>query len=38
LLFDRGERERLEELGDVRRPSIAELFIAVMSAARGARP
>ena len=38
LLFDRGGRERLEELGDVRRPSIAELFIAVMSAARAARP
>ena len=37
LLFDRGNRERLEELGDVRRPSIAELFIAVMSASPGAR-
>ena len=31
LLFDSVERERLAALGDVRRPSIADLFVAVMS-------
>jgi ABC-2 type transport system ATP-binding protein len=36
LLFDRGERQQIEELGDVRRPSIAELFVALVGAARGA--
>lgn len=35
LLFDRGEREQLEALGDVRRPSIAELFLAVVGASQG---
>ena len=32
LLFDRVDRDQLASLGDVRRPSIAELFVAVMSA------
>jgi ABC-2 type transport system ATP-binding protein len=36
LMFDRVARERLEELGEVRRPSIAELFIAVVGASPGA--
>jgi ABC-2 type transport system ATP-binding protein len=31
LLFDRAERDQLAVLGDVRRPSIADLFVAVMS-------
>jgi ABC-2 type transport system ATP-binding protein len=31
LLFDRADRSQLELLGEVRRPSIADLFIAVMS-------
>jgi ABC-2 type transport system ATP-binding protein len=31
LLFDRVDRDRLAALGDVRRPSIADLFIAVMT-------
>src|SRR5437899_2004470 len=31
LLFDRVDRGRLEVLGEVRRPSIADLFVAVMS-------
>jgi ABC-2 type transport system ATP-binding protein len=30
LLFDRVERQQLATLGDVRKPSIADLFIAVM--------
>jgi ABC-2 type transport system ATP-binding protein len=30
LLFDRVDRERLAALGDVRTPSIADLFVAVM--------
>src|SRR5205814_6662357 len=30
LLFDRVDRDRLEAAGEVRRPSIADLFIAVM--------
>jgi ABC-2 type transport system ATP-binding protein len=40
LLFDHADRESLAELGDVRRPSIADLFVAVMgdqaAAAKGA--
>ena len=36
LLFDRADRQRLAALGDVRTPTIAELFVAVMEAA-GAR-
>jgi len=31
LLFDRADREQLAALGEVRRPSIADLFVAVMS-------
>jgi ABC-2 type transport system ATP-binding protein len=34
LLFDRAEREQLAAFGDVRTPSLADLFVAVMS--RGA--
>jgi ABC-2 type transport system ATP-binding protein len=30
LLFDRADRQRLAALGDVRTPSIADLFVAVM--------
>jgi ABC-2 type transport system ATP-binding protein len=40
LLFDGVERTRLEALGEVRAPSIAELFVAVVGGqaaqARGA--
>jgi len=35
LLFDGVERERLAALGDVRRPSIADLFVAVLSGQGG---
>src|SRR6202163_929758 len=42
LLFDRVERQQLAALGDVRTPSIADLFVAVLSnqsgAAQGAAP
>ncbi|MEA2162317.1 MAG: type transport system ATP-binding protein [Thermoanaerobaculia bacterium] len=39
LLFDRADRNQLAELGDVRTPSIADLFVAVMSRdGQGARP
>jgi ABC-2 type transport system ATP-binding protein len=31
LLFERVDRDQLATLGDVRRPSIADLFVAVMS-------
>jgi ABC-2 type transport system ATP-binding protein len=31
LLFDRANREQLAALGEVRRPSIADVFVAVMS-------
>ena len=31
LLFDRVAREQLEALGEVRRPSIADVFVAVMT-------
>jgi ABC-2 type transport system ATP-binding protein len=31
LLFDRVDRDQLTALGEVRRPSIADLFVAVMS-------
>jgi ABC-2 type transport system ATP-binding protein len=31
LLFDHADRDQLAALGDVRRPSIADLFVAVMS-------
>ena len=40
LTFEGADRERLEELGDVRAPGVADLFVAVMSreaaATRGA--
>ena len=35
LLFDGVERQRLAALGEVRRPSIADLFVAVMSRPAG---
>ena len=35
LLFDRVDRSQLAALGDVRRPSIADLFVAVMSKQSG---
>ncbi len=38
LLFDRVDRERLAALGDVRTPSIADLFMAVMDESAGATP
>jgi ABC-2 type transport system ATP-binding protein len=31
MLFDKADREQLAELGDVRTPGIADLFVAVMS-------
>jgi ABC-2 type transport system ATP-binding protein len=34
LLFDGADREQLASLGDVRTPSIADLFVAVVGAAR----
>jgi ABC-2 type transport system ATP-binding protein len=34
LLFDGADREQLAALGDVRTPSIADLFVAVVGAAR----
>jgi ABC-2 type transport system ATP-binding protein len=30
LLFDRADRQQLSDLGDVRTPSLADLFVAVM--------
>jgi len=36
LLFDRADREQLAALGDMRTPSIADLFVAVMGQAEGA--
>src|SRR5947207_14575803 len=36
LLFDRVERQQLAALGDVRTPSIADLFVAVISNQSGA--
>jgi len=33
LLFDGESRERLEKLGDVRRPTLGDLFVAVMEGA-----
>jgi ABC-2 type transport system ATP-binding protein len=35
MLFDGVSRERLVELGDVRTPSIADLFVAVMGDTQG---
>jgi len=37
LLFDRIDREQLAAMGDVRTPSIADLFVAVMSPAGQAK-
>src|SRR6185295_16410320 len=36
LLFDRADRDQLAALGDVRTPSIADLFVAVIGQAQGA--
>jgi len=36
LLFDRGDRQQLAALGDVRTPGIADLFVAVMGNQTGA--
>jgi ABC-2 type transport system ATP-binding protein len=40
LLFDRADRQQLAALGEVRTPSLADLFVAVMGAteAKGPRP
>src|SRR5213593_952687 len=35
LLFDQADRQQLAALGEVRRPSIADLFVAVMSNSEG---
>jgi ABC-2 type transport system ATP-binding protein len=35
MLFDHGDREQIAALGEVRRPSIADLFIAVMGGQKG---
>src|SRR6266542_708412 len=35
LLFDRVDRDQLETMGEVRRPSIADVFVAVMSGGQG---
>jgi ABC-2 type transport system ATP-binding protein len=35
LLFDGVDRQRLAALGDVRRPGIADLFVAVMGSRVG---
>jgi ABC-2 type transport system ATP-binding protein len=37
MLFDGANREQVAALGEVRRPSIADLFVAVMSREQGAR-
>ena len=37
LLFERVERQQLAELGEVRTPSIADLFVAVMNRQPGRR-
>jgi ABC-2 type transport system ATP-binding protein len=37
LLIENGDRQQLAALGEVRKPSIAELFVAMMEA-QGARP
>jgi len=36
LMFDAVDRQQLAELGDVRTPSVADLFVAVMGKAQGA--
>jgi ABC-2 type transport system ATP-binding protein len=35
LLFDHGDRQQLAALGEVRTPSIADLFVAVMGQESG---
>jgi ABC-2 type transport system ATP-binding protein len=35
MLFDRVNREQLAALGEVRTPSIADLFVATMGATQG---
>jgi ABC-2 type transport system ATP-binding protein len=35
LLFDGADRQQLAALGEVRRPSIADLFVAVMGSNKG---
>jgi ABC-2 type transport system ATP-binding protein len=37
LLFDGAEKQQLEELGEVRTPGVADLFVAVMSRQPGRR-
>jgi ABC-2 type transport system ATP-binding protein len=37
FLFDRGDRQQLAALGEIRTPSIADLFVAVMTQAEGHR-
>jgi ABC-2 type transport system ATP-binding protein len=37
FLFDRGDRRQLAALGEIRTPSIAHLFVAVMTQAEGQR-
>jgi ABC-2 type transport system ATP-binding protein len=36
LIFEGADREQFAALGDVRTPSIADLFVAVMNRAQGA--
>jgi ABC-2 type transport system ATP-binding protein len=38
LLFDRVDRQQLAALGDVRTPSIADLFVAVIGNHAGTAP
>jgi len=38
LLFHRVERQQLAALGDVRTPSIADLFVALLRQSKAARP
>jgi ABC-2 type transport system ATP-binding protein len=38
LLFDGVDRQQLEGLGDVRTPSVADLFVAVLADKPGDRP
>jgi ABC-2 type transport system ATP-binding protein len=38
LLFDHGDRQQLGALGEVRTPSIADLFVAVMGSQAGRAP
>jgi len=38
MLFERGDREQLAALGEVRRPSIADVFVAVMGQGERGQP